>query len=149
MRTDIKLGQLYDDNTGQFLDKTIFMADIPEQFVDRKEWIDARIGGPELNSYYNLLDNTLLERDQRLSVVTGLVRPLGTMKVLDQVTENVFQPKVSMFFSYARYNKSINVSRSGLNESVVLNRDYLATTNATHFVKKISYGTRYLLITNF
>ena len=140
----MKLGQLYDDKTGQFLDKTLFSEDVPEQFIkNRKEPIGFDTTGPNENTYWNLYNRRYMrDKDQVLSLLTGLVKANGTMKYLDQVNDNIYRLKVYLFVKGLKFSRTIKLQNPDLYKNVTLNRDYLANTSATHAVNKIVYGNR-------
>ena len=105
-----KLLELYDDNTGDFLNETFFVNDIDERFVQRKDLNESSIRGPLENSYENLYQITGLERCQQLSLLTGLVESVFssilTGFIRDQVTDNVYRPKAGLFYFHPAFTKT-------------------------------------------
>ena len=128
-----------------FLNKTLFVENISEHFVKNEHADSSRISEPVLNSYENLFRATELERCQQLSLLTGLVDSIYAMfgdSILKQVTDNAYLPKSSTFYYFSTYARSFDVHDPELIRNVTVNRDYLAKSNATHYVSKITYGTR-------
>ena len=141
LQSNVELGQLYDDNTGQFLDQSFFVKQIPERLIYKEPYRESSIGeDPKETHYEKLFDNIELESDQILSLLTGLVQPTGTMRLLDQITDNVYLRKASLYFSYTLSSHFIDITKNEL--APIINKNYLATTNATHVLINIQYGMR-------
>ena len=142
----MKLAQLYDDNTGDFLNETLFADDIDEGFVQRKDVNESSIRGPLENSYENLFQITGLERCQQLSLLTGLVESVFSWfmsgYIRYQITDNVYRPKASTFYYYPAFSKKTFNLTGIFAGNNTLNRNYLAKSNATHYISEITYGTR-------
>ena len=142
MQLGQKLAQLYDDTTGNFLNETLFIEDIPETLFKDVQVNRSSINGPIENTYKNLFNATEYEQNQQLSLLTELVNYFQPITILGQMSDNAYLPKSSTFYYYTTFERSFNISNPELIAKV--NRDYISKSNATHYVSKIIYGRRYL-----